>query len=209
MVRTKVAAENDKLNVLGRPKCTSEKYYAMFRSKTYPRHRCRSDAFSGKLKELCKCQIIVTDVGQKSMDIHSIQVGETLDGEPIVCRWNFTLCRDAFRFHLSTTDHRSMPLFPSANQVSYRIYNKNAISTPPMPTIAAPSTLALNPSPALFDEIGVALPVPVAVTLPVEPVVPFVGVAVMVKLLLIDPVTLALVVIVVFATVIVLVNLVV
>jgi hypothetical protein len=98
----------------------------------------------------------------------------------------------------------------SANKTPDRIYNKNAIITPPIPTSAAPSTLALKPSPALFDELGVvALPVPVAVTLALELVDPFVGVAVMVKLLLMDPVTLALVVIVVFATVIVLVILVV
>jgi hypothetical protein len=99
--------------------------------------------------------------------------------------------------------------FSFARQVSDKIYNKNAIITLPIPITAAPSTLALKPSPALFDETGVALPVPVAATLPVEPVVPVVGVAVIVKLLLIDPVTLALVVIVVFATVIVLVILVV
>jgi hypothetical protein len=116
-----------------------------------------------------------------------------------------TLCRYAFRFHLSITDRRSISPIFFASQFSHRLYNKNAIITPPIPINAAPSTLALKPSPALFDETGVALPVPVATTLPVELVVPLVGVAVIVKLLLIDPVTLALVVIVVFATVIVLV----
>jgi len=110
-----------------------------------------------------------------------------------------TLCRYAFRFHLSITDRRSISPIFFASQFSHRLYNKNAIITPPIPINA------LKPSPALFDETGVALPVPVAATLPVELVDPFVGVAVIVKLLLIDPVTLALVVIVVFATVIVLV----